>query len=167
MTVIPTLWVQCDPTDEIAQSVGKEEWYDVLTSPPSTPHQASPPGWELIAVQSFDFRDLIPVPLQREKVRKSYRSSRFCHICGRNAANIRTAPCGRVIGNRCRKIVCERCAHRHAWTDAPLHGIPTSSWICSHCRGVCPPKAQCNRYSRTYLKRNSTKLRRRQNKLTK
>ncbi len=167
MDLFPSISLRCDPADEIAIVVAAEQWDDVLTSPPYTPHQTSPPGWELTAAQAFDFRDLPPIPIQREKTYKCSQPSRFCHICGRKAVNIRVAACGRIMGNHCRKVVCERCVEKHGWADAPIHGIPTPSWSCPHCRGGCPPKAQCNTYGRTNFKRHLALLRRRQYRLRK
>ena len=157
----------CDPTDEIALAVSNEQWDDVLNSPTLSPQQLSAPGWELVAAQGFDFRDLPSIPVQREKTYKNSEPSRFCHICGRKAINLRVAPCGRIIGNHCRKVVCERCVEKHRLDDAPLHGEPVASWSCPHCRASCPPKAQCNTYGRTNFKRHLALMQRRQIRLAK
>ncbi|GAB0489156.1 hypothetical protein MMPV_000372 [Pyropia vietnamensis] len=34
-----------------------------------------------------------------------------------------------------------------------IGGDSSSTWVCFHCRGVCPPRAQCHTYARTTVRR--------------
>lgn len=34
-----------------------------------------------------------------------------------------------------------------------IGGDSSSAWVCFHCRGVCPPRAQCHTYARTTVRR--------------
>mmetsp|Transcript_5155 Transcript_5155/g.12601 ORF Transcript_5155/g.12601 Transcript_5155/m.12601 type:complete len:251 (-) Transcript_5155:143-895(-) len=88
------------------------------------------------------------------RVTKPLVPSRFCHICWRSSTTVRMVVCTNIHIRRCRKVECEKCfENRHA-ADEFLHAsLPESSWQCSHCRGVCPERAQCAVYKRTNLRR--------------
>jgi hypothetical protein len=61
--------------------------------------------------------------------------SRFCHVCARTkdlqtCANLPTG---------CRKVTCAKCFEDHGW-------VRSDAWVCTHCRGVCPERSQCQIY---------------------
>lgn len=155
--------------DEIAAAVaraGVAAW-DAGT-PPSSPVRArSPPGWELGAAALDAVGAPAPAAAASSRAStKRYKSaapSRFCHVCGRKAANTRVAACGRLARGLCRKVVCELCFAKHGWQAAGLlaRPAPDPRWLCPHCAGTCPPKAQCGTYTRTNYKRHLALLERR------
>lgn len=122
-------------------------------------------------------RDLMPAPLtvqdpeqlkrklyygcteaknDTKKIRQDIQiiPSRFCHVCARTAKTARQIVCSNIRLGTCRKVICEKCFERFEWNwDLAAKG---SDWICTHCVGVCPDRAQCS----TYCKVNE-KLRKR------
>lgn len=72
--------------------------------------------------------------------------SQHCHICCRSAKNISVYSCARIEQAVCRKVVCHRCFVDHNWTWA-------KGWVCTHCKGGCPPRSQCFTYGKSNLKR--------------
>lgn len=76
--------------------------------------------------------------------------SQHCHICSRRPT--RQSPhavCGNLIRGRCRKTVCIKCFHTYNWDLKEATEGKPGSWECPHCRGSCPPRAQCVIYNRT------------------
>lgn len=74
--------------------------------------------------------------------------SRYCHICARTPKTVRNVVCAKMKTGYCRKVVCERCFNDYGW-DWKAANEPTSNWICPHCVGKCPKRAQCHTYSKT------------------
>lgn len=148
-----------DPMDEIAVAVlaDADSAWDASTPPSSPCGSKSPLGWQddtqLLSMPPP--LQLPAPPTQRPKQYKKATPSRFCHVCGRKSANIRVAICGRIARGLCRKVICELCFKRYGW-DATnlLDAPPNPCWQCPHCTGMCVPKAQCNTYKRTNLKRH-------------
>jgi len=54
----------------------------------------------------------------------------------------------------CRKMVCGKCVTRYGLGDPKAKG----DWVCTHCRGVCPEKSQCNTYGRVNKERRVKKV---------
>lgn len=79
--------------------------------------------------------------------------SRHCHICTRSTARGHGhVVCKNMQRGLCRKTVCQRCFIDQGWnwTQAVQY---MSEWICPHCIGRCPQRAQCHIYNRTNGKR--------------
>lgn len=109
------------------------------------------------------------VAKQRPKQYKRPTPSKFCHVCGRKSHNVTVAICARIEDGMCRKVVCSFCFDKYGWDRSVLDaatrnginkGAVRTNWICTHCRGGCVAKAQCNTYGRTNYKRH-LKLRQR------
>eukprot|EP00180_Rhodochaete_pulchella_P002158 Plantae.Rhodophyta-Rhodochaete_pulchella.ctg32540.p2 GENE.Plantae.Rhodophyta-Rhodochaete_pulchella.ctg32540~~Plantae.Rhodophyta-Rhodochaete_pulchella.ctg32540.p2 ORF type:complete len:254 (+),score=12.20 Plantae.Rhodophyta-Rhodochaete_pulchella.ctg32540:253-1014(+) len=80
--------------------------------------------------------------------------SRFCHICWRSSSTVRMVTCSNIHARKCRKVICEKCIDsRGSHGDFELASRPDSKWQCTHCRGICPERAQCAVYRRTNLRR--------------
>lgn len=76
-------------------------------------------------------------------------SSQFCHICSRKKEIVRLAPCSKIKDGLCRKVVCDECFQTHGYGKfEDALDVIVSDWLCTHCRGVCPPEAQCFTYQR-------------------
>lgn len=73
--------------------------------------------------------------------------SRFCHVCSRTPKNVRLAVCSKIRDGTCRKVICERCFDEYKYGNFDESALCTS-WICPHCSGMCPERAQCRTYSR-------------------
>ena len=78
--------------------------------------------------------------------------SRFCHICSRTAKKVELLACANLASGACRKVVCEKCFSEYNW-DWKSAEKNRSSWQCTHCRRVCPRRAQCAIYRRTNERR--------------
>ncbi len=78
--------------------------------------------------------------------------SRFCHICSRTAKKVELLACANLASGACRKVVCEKCFAEYKW-DWKTAEKNRSSWQCTHCRRVCPRRAQCAIYRRTNERR--------------
>lgn len=78
--------------------------------------------------------------------------AQFCHLCWRSTRKVKVAVCGNILNLACRKVICEKCFGKRGWDfAAALSG--NNKWICTHCKGECPSKAQCYVYSRTNERR--------------
>lgn len=75
-------------------------------------------------------------------------ASRFCHVCSRTPKRVRLAVCSKIRKGTCRKVICERCFGLYKYGNFEQAYEQPSSWICTHCTGQCPPKAQCRTYQR-------------------
>lgn len=109
--------------------------------------------------------------------------SNFCHVCVRSGEQVRLVACANIVVGTCRKAVCERCFDKHDWRKGEWEmavnnasliaraqedieagrademavnrlSIPGAVWTCVHCRGQCPPSAQCKIYAKTNWKRH-------------
>lgn len=84
--------------------------------------------------------------------------SKYCHICTRSVNSVPMAYCANIETGKCRKIVCSKCADQYQMPDV-LERIAypdtNVNWTCSHCRDVCPPKAQCTTYARINKERKN------------
>jgi len=136
-----------------------------LCRPPPTPPQ------DQSLALPIDLQNRSTVAKQRPKQYKRPTPSKFCHVCGRKSHNVTVAVCARIEDGMCRKVVCEFCFDKYGWDRSVLDqagakagvvlgGVRTSRWTCTHCRGRCVAKAQCNTYGRTNYKRH-LKLRQR------
>ncbi|KAF6002159.1 hypothetical protein F1559_001584 [Cyanidiococcus yangmingshanensis] len=70
--------------------------------------------------------------------------SRFCHVCARTK-DLQTCA---NLSSGCRKVTCAKCFEDHHWTRS-------DAWICTHCRGVCPERSQCQIYRLSNRNRNA------------
>uniref|UniRef100_A0A7S1TIE4 Zinc-finger domain-containing protein n=1 Tax=Compsopogon caeruleus TaxID=31354 RepID=A0A7S1TIE4_9RHOD len=93
-------------------------------------------------------------PVRQFKVKKYFKRipSHHCHICRRSALMIPTVVCLNIRGGLCRKVVCQKCFETYQW-DFESAAKEDSGWLCTHCREVCPPRAQCFIYQRVNTRR--------------
>lgn len=104
-----------------------------------------------------------PQPKKPEGIRKPRRlrgqkarppnPSRFCHICLRRGERVKLKSCYNLASKSCRKVTCEKCFEDFKW-DWAAACQPGSQWTCTHCRKVCPERAQCFIYKRTNNRRH-------------
>lgn len=75
--------------------------------------------------------------------------SRFCHVCSRTPKNVRLVKCCRIREGTCRKVICEKCFAEYKYGDFE-QALKTemTEWMCPHCLGKCPERAQCRTYQR-------------------
>eukprot|EP00737_Agarophyton_chilense_P003205 gb/GEZJ01003724.1/.p1 GENE.gb/GEZJ01003724.1/~~gb/GEZJ01003724.1/.p1 ORF type:complete len:665 (-),score=96.24 gb/GEZJ01003724.1/:72-2066(-) len=85
--------------------------------------------------------------------------SRFCHVCSRTPKNVRLATCARIRAGTCRKVVCEKCFERYGYGAFGAALGDDARWLCPHCRGDCPQRAQCRTYQRINDRLRVTRLR--------
>mmetsp|Transcript_12819 Transcript_12819/g.33939 ORF Transcript_12819/g.33939 Transcript_12819/m.33939 type:complete len:248 (-) Transcript_12819:72-815(-) len=89
------------------------------------------------------------------------RPSNFCHICTQKArAGSDVWVCANLgvqYAPTCRKMACGKCVERYALGD-PGAKRGREDWVCTHCRGVCPEKSQCNTYGRVNKERRVKKV---------
>lgn len=74
--------------------------------------------------------------------------SRFCHVCSRTPKNVRLAVCTRIQQGTCRKVICEKCFAKYGYGRFESALRMDSQWLCPHCQGCCPDRAQCRTYQR-------------------
>jgi hypothetical protein len=66
----------------------------------------------------------------------------FCHCCGEEARGSHAAHCRNrhdLLANgqpACTKVICRACFDAYGWDFR--EAANSSSWTCTHCRGVCP-----------------------------
>jgi len=77
--------------------------------------------------------------------------SRFCHVCARHVDNGTMMSCHNIAYGVCRKVVCSRCFDENGWD---WESAKKGKFVCCHCKGECPSKAQCNTYKKTNRKRS-------------
>jgi hypothetical protein len=70
--------------------------------------------------------------------------SRFCHVCARTK-DLQTCA---NLPSGCRKVTCAKCFEDHGWTRS-------EAWVCTHCRGTCPERSQCQIYRLSNRNRNA------------
>lgn len=91
----------------------------------------------------------------RLRYSKGAAPSKYCHVCGRSAKTVSVALCGNNKLGLCRKVVCDKCLIMHHFGDYRTAKNPDSSWVCTHCRGDCPPRARCHQYQRNNMRRRN------------
>ncbi|GJD07720.1 hypothetical protein Gasu2_20640 [Galdieria sulphuraria] len=95
---------------------------------------------------------------QRKKQYSRVSPAKFCHLCARAASkNIRMIVCSNIQIGMCLKVTCEKCFQQNNWNFEEAIGNP-DSWICTHCRGSCPYRAQCSIYQRTNHRRRVSRF---------
>lgn len=86
------------------------------------------------------------------------QSSKFCHICSRTTRKVNSISCTNFRKGTCRKVVCQKCFLEYGWNwKAAIERL--SEWSCTHCRDICPPRAQCAIYKRTNERRREQQQR--------
>lgn len=53
---------------------------------------------------------------------------------------------------------CEKCFNEYGW-DWKAASKRSREWVCTHCRNICPPRAQCAIYRRTNERRRELQQR--------
>ena len=80
--------------------------------------------------------------------------SSHCHVCARTSKAVKFAVCARISEGLCRKVTCYKCFAKFGWDWEAA--VNNKSWVCVHCRGVCPEgRSQCYIYTRVNSKRES------------
>lgn len=91
--------------------------------------------------------------------RKPLIPSRYCHICTRITRNLKVAVCENIKLGTCRKVTCEKCVTENSWNTRSAWDTEdedkVANWICTHCRSVCPSRAQCSTYNRINQERRT------------
>lgn len=80
-------------------------------------------------------------------------ASNYCHVCGRASNTIELAACANTRIGLCRKVMCDKCLLLHQRSLFYFAKQPNSSWICMHCRNICPKRARCHQYQKNNLRR--------------
>lgn len=82
---------------------------------------------------------------------RSRNPSHFCHICSRRDKESSHAVCSNLYSTGCRKVVCQPCCNLYGYSDPrTTFSRALRTWECIHCRGKCPPRAQCHRYTQSH-----------------
>jgi hypothetical protein len=78
------------------------------------------------------------------QLRKPRTAPRWCHICARECTAKPHLICDGVVDqlHRCSRFVCKTCFDRFGWDWVSAND--DEQWRCMHCKGACPPVAQCN-----------------------
>lgn len=104
---------------------------------------------------------LKPLKPRKKATFESPTPSKFCHICCRTPSRgIRLAVCADIVNGQCRKVICEKC-----FTDYDLGCtyeqalLPQTGLKCTHCRNICPGRAQCRTYQNVNKKLRLKRLR--------
>lgn len=120
------------------------EFLDRTTSELSIVTEASEPMYTKKAAMP---RQLSSSCAKRERRRSGPpKPARFCHACWRSGTETnQLIICSNFKWGKCRKVECERCVGSKLETLAPRP--------CSHCAGTCGPKAQCQVYTKTNMRR--------------
>jgi hypothetical protein len=77
------------------------------------------------------------------QLRKPRSAPRWCHVCARECTARPHIICDGVAdqANRCSRFVCKTCYDLYGWDWNVAK--EDDKWRCMHCRGTCPPVAQC------------------------
>lgn len=95
---------------------------------------------------------------QKKKQYSRASPAKFCHLCARAASkNIRMVVCSNIRIGMCLKVTCEKCFRQNSWNFEEAFENP-DSWVCTHCRGSCPYRAQCSIYQRTNHRRRVSRF---------
>lgn len=82
--------------------------------------------------------------------------SQHCHICSRRPTETSPhAACGNLFKGKCRKTICQKCFTQYGWNIEEARNASISGWVCPHCAGRCPERAQCHIYDRTSERRRN------------
>lgn len=112
---------------------------------------------EKICVADKELLLLKPKKTRKKAKFESPVASRFCHVCSRTPKNVRLAVCMKITDGVCRKVICEKCFDEYKYGDFE-HAYTVKDWLCPHCSGICPERAQCRTYSRINDKLRVTRL---------
>jgi hypothetical protein len=92
--------------------------------------------------------------------------SQHCHICSRRPTTQSPhAACGNLAKGKCRKTICQKCFTLYGWDMTEALVPDNSGWLCPHCSGKCPDRAQCHIYDRTSERRRNNTVNHRKPKL--
>jgi len=90
--------------------------------------------------------------VKRVKLYHDQAPSGFCHVCARHPPAVRLLPCANFAKHTCRKVVCDKCFSAFGW-DFEEALANHENWECTHCRQICPERAQCKNYTRGNARR--------------
>lgn len=103
---------------------------------------------------------LKPSPILKKPAKRKPRTyskaipSQHCHVCSRRpTVESPHVSCGNLAKGRCRKTVCRKCFLQYGWNMIDAQNSQITGWVCSHCAGECPIRAQCHIYDRTSERR--------------
>lgn len=120
--------------------------------------QGSKPGPGLKASS----RSKVPLPVKKAATKRKPRTyskaipSQHCHVCSRRPTiESPHVSCGNLIKGKCRKTVCKKCFMQYGWDMEVARNSQRTGWVCSHCVGNCPRRAQCHIYDRTSERRRN------------
>mmetsp|Transcript_11661 Transcript_11661/g.23709 ORF Transcript_11661/g.23709 Transcript_11661/m.23709 type:complete len:237 (+) Transcript_11661:442-1152(+) len=83
--------------------------------------------------------------------------SSHCHICQRSSTSVPVVTCKNLDSGTCRKVVCALCFNKQGWDWSGAKSQP-SLFVCPHCRGECPQRAQCYTYMRANVRRQKRRV---------
>jgi hypothetical protein len=82
--------------------------------------------------------------------------SQHCHVCSRRPTEASPhSACGNLTKGKCRKTICEKCLIQYGWPVEIARDAKHTGWVCPHCDGKCPDRAQCHIYDRTSERRRN------------
>jgi hypothetical protein len=82
--------------------------------------------------------------------------SQHCHVCSRRPTEASPhSVCGNLTRGKCRKTVCEKCLIQYGLPLDAARNAQETGWVCPHCNGKCPERAQCHIYDRTSERRRN------------
>lgn len=100
-----------------------------------------------------DFHDgMVVMKRRRTRKYKNAKPSRFCHLCARKKPT-RAVVCSNILSSTCLKVTCQACFKDPTMTFEDAMNVE-AGWTCTHCRGLCPPRALCSSYDKANRKRN-------------
>jgi hypothetical protein len=111
----------------------------------------------------------VPKTASKRKPRTYSRAipSQHCHICSRRPTEESPhAACGNLNKGKCRKTICRKCFNQYKWDVEAAKFASVTGWVCPHCQGICPDRAQCHIYDRTSERRRNKTVNHRKSKCT-
>lgn len=145
------------PTESIANWQAHK--YSISSSPSKPGHSQVESAYMNLGDGNIDKQSARMAQQNQRPTRLRYSKgaapSKYCHVCGRSAKTVAVALCGNNRLGLCRKVVCDKCLIMHHFGDYKNARNPDSSWICTHCRGDCPPRARCHQYQRNNMRRRN------------
>lgn len=128
---------------------------------PLPPLPSSPPSLSLSPAPAASAR-----PARKARTYTCAVASQHCHICSRRpGAQGAHVVCGNLKTGRCRKSICVKCFDLYGWDVEKARQLG-DQWECVHCKGTCPPRAQCVIYNRTSDRRRLRMIQHRKRKQT-